>query len=185
MTKEKKVRPKKTQPKAKDSNTVATPKKSPKPKGVTKDIKKEKNEDRKKLQANTIKVLPNSYYGTGRRKSAIAKAWLVKGTGRVIVNGQVADDYLNSPRLSAQLTAPLRLTNLAAGFDVRVDIIGGGLSAQSDAAVLAISNAIVRSNESFRDQLRGASLLTQDAREKERKKYGKRGARKSPQYRKR
>jgi small subunit ribosomal protein S9 len=130
--------------------------------------------------------VPKEYiYATGRRKSSVAKVWLFKGNGRVQINRQDPLVYLSSERLISKVMFPLNLMDLASSYDVRVDVLGGGLAGQADAATLGVSRAVLAISEDFRKSLREHGLLTQDRREKERKKYGKRGARKSPQFRKR
>ena len=137
------------------------------------------------VKKDVLKVNPDAIYATGRRKSAIAKVWLFKGTGVVSINHQEAKDYLSSERLAEQVLVPLKLVSLDSKYNVRIDVIGGGLTGQADASRLGLSRAVIALNGEYRSVLKEHGLLTQDSREKERKKYGKRGARKSPQYRKR
>ena len=178
----------------KKSTTTAIKKpdsKVPTPKKVTikKAVVKETTVDTpvatnvKKLK-ETLKVGENSTYATGRRKESTAKVWIFKGSGVIRVNHLDPLDYLGSPRLVDQLMFPLNILNIS-GFDIRIDVIGGGLNGQAQASKLGISRAILELNEDYRSTLREHGCLTQDRREKERKKYGKRGARKSPQFRKR
>ena len=132
-----------------------------------------------------LKVADDALYATGRRKESTAKVWLFKGNGNVKINRMDALDYLSSERLVTKVMLPLSLFSLTKKYDVRIDVVGGGLTGQAGAAVLGLSRAVLSINEDFRSVLREHGLLTQDRREKERKKYGKRGARKSPQFRKR
>ena len=132
-----------------------------------------------------LKVSDDAIYATGRRKESTAKVWLFKGSGKVKINHLDPVDYLSSERLVYRVLMPLNLVSLAGKYDVRIDVVGGGLTGQAEASILGLSRAILSISEDFRSVLRENGLLTQDRREKERKKYGKRGARKSPQFRKR
>ncbi len=126
------------------------------------------------------------FYGLGRRKSASARARLFGGKGVITINGLSAEEYLNSnTSLMAELTDPLALIGKQKEYDISLVIRGGGLSGQVDAAKLAISKAISVMNEDLRSSLKKAGLLKRDPREKERKKYGLRSARKKEQYSKR
>ena len=123
---------------------------------------------------------------TGRRKCAIAVVKLVKGKGRIFVNGKTLKGYFgNRPSLEMTIYRPLVLTENQDKFDVRVKTLGGGVSAQADAIQLAISRALVEINEEFKPALKQEGLLTRDARIKERKKYGRKRARKRFQFSKR
>ena len=125
------------------------------------------------------------YYGTGRRKSAIARVFLRPGTGEWKVNGKGFDVYFvtEQQRVSAKRT--LALTELAATFDVITTVKGGGVSAQADAVKMGIARALVEFNPELRKLLKAEGLMTRDARQKERKKYGQKGARKRFQFSKR
>lgn len=126
------------------------------------------------------------FYGLGRRKAATARARLFGGKGAVTINGKPADEYLSGNKtLAAELTDPLAVIGKQKEFDVTLVISGGGLSGQVDAAKLAIAKAISAMNEDLRSTLKKANLLKRDPREKERKKYGLRSARKREQYSKR
>lgn len=126
------------------------------------------------------------FYGLGRRKGATARARLMSGKGLITVNGKSADDYLCSNQsLIAELTDPLAVIGKQKEFDVSIVVSGGGMSGQVDAAKLAIAKAISSMNEDLRGALKKASLLKRDPREKERKKYGLRSARKREQFSKR
>lgn len=129
---------------------------------------------------------PNYYYGLGRRKSATARARLTKGKGVITINGKTAEEYLDgNTSLLAELTDPLALIGKQKEHDVSLVIKGGGLSGQVDAAKLAIAKSISVMNEDLRSTLKKAGLLKRDPREKERKKYGLRSARKKEQFSKR
>ena len=126
------------------------------------------------------------FYGLGRRKSATARARLFGGKGNITINGKTAEEYLDkNTTMIAELTDPLALIGKQKEFDVTLVISGGGLSGQVDAAKLAIAKAISAMNEDLRGTLKKASLLKRDPREKERKKYGLRSARKREQFSKR
>ena len=126
------------------------------------------------------------FYGLGRRKEATARARLFGGKGSIIINGKPADEYLNANKtLVAELTDPLAIVGKQKDFDVTLVVSGGGLSGQVDACKLAIAKALSIMNEDLRGTLKKASLLKRDPREKERKKYGLRSARKREQFSKR
>lgn len=125
-------------------------------------------------------------YGLGRRKSATARARLVKGKGSVIINDKPAEEYLNGNKtLLAEITDPLALVGKQKDFDVTIKVRGGGVSGQVDAIKMAIAKAITVGAPDLRTTLKKAELLRRDPREKERKKYGLRSARKREQYSKR
>ncbi len=125
------------------------------------------------------------YYGTGRRKSAIARVFLRPGTGNWKVNGKEFDAYFvtEQQRVSAKRT--LALTELAGSFDVVTTVKGGGVAAQADAVKMGVARALLEFNPELRKALKTEGLLTRDARVKERKKYGQKGARKRFQFSKR
>lgn len=126
------------------------------------------------------------FYGLGRRKSATARARLFTGKGNITINSKSAEEYLdNNTSLLAELTDPLALVGKQKEYDISLVVSGGGLSGQVDAAKLAIAKAISVMNEDLRGTLKKASLLKRDPREKERKKYGLRSARKKEQFSKR
>ena len=125
-------------------------------------------------------------YGLGRRKSAIARARLFKGKGKVTINDKPAAEYLSGNNaLLAEVTDPLALVNKQKEFDVTIRVSGGGLSGQVDAIKLAIAKALTVEHSDLRSTLKKAEFLKRDPREKERKKYGLRSARKREQYSKR
>jgi len=129
----------------------------------------------------------NSYfYGLGRRKSATARARLMGGKGNIVINGKTAEEYLDgNTTLLAELTDPLALIGKQKEFDVSLLISGGGTSGQVDAAKSAIAKAISEMDETLRSPLKKAGFIKRDPREKERKKYGLRSARKREQFSKR
>lgn len=124
-------------------------------------------------------------YGTGRRKSAVARVQLHDGTGQIVVNGRPVEQLL--PRLvdQGQVSEPFRVTNTIGRYSVMAKVVGGGTSGWAGALVHGIARALALSSEENRLALRQAGLLTRDARVKERKKYGLKRARKAPQYTKR
>ena len=126
------------------------------------------------------------FYGLGRRKSATARARLYKGKGTVTINEKPADEYLSGNKtLLAEITDPLALVNKQKDFDVTVRVQGGGTAGQVDAIKLAIAKALTTAHADLRPTLKKAELLKRDSREKERKKYGLRSARKREQFSKR
>lgn len=129
----------------------------------------------------------NTYlYGLGRRKSATARARLLKGKGNVTINDKPANDYLSENKtMLAEITDPLALVGKQKDYDVTVKVSGGGLAGQVDAIKLAIAKALTAGSADLRPVLKKAELLRRDPREKERKKYGLRSARKREQYSKR
>lgn len=125
-------------------------------------------------------------YGLGRRKSATARARLYKGKGSITINDKPASDYLSgNSAMLAEVTDPLALVNKQKEFDVTIRVSGGGLAGQVDAIKLAIAKALTVDHTDLRTTLKKAELLKRDPREKERKKYGLRSARKREQYSKR
>lgn len=126
------------------------------------------------------------FYGLGRRKSATARARLYKGKGNVTINDKSAAEYLSDNKtLLAEITDPLALVGKQKEFDITVRVSGGGLSGQVDAIKLAIAKAITVGHTDLRPTLKKAEFLKRDPREKERKKYGLRSARKREQFSKR
>ena len=125
-------------------------------------------------------------YGLGRRKAATARARLIKGKGNVTINDKPAADYLSGNKtMLAEITDPLALVGKQQEFDVTIRVSGGGLAGQVDAIKMAIAKAITVGAPDLRSTLKKAELLRRDPREKERKKYGLRSARKREQYSKR
>lgn len=128
----------------------------------------------------------NEIMATGRRKTSIAVVRLVPGKGRVFVNGKTFDGYFgNLPILEMMVYRPLALTDNQEKYDVIVKVVGGGVSSQAGAIAHGISRALLKANEENKALLRSEGLLTRDARVKERKKYGRKRARKRFQFSKR
>ena len=129
----------------------------------------------------------NTYiYGLGRRKSATARARLYKGKGEITINGKPALEYLSGDKSKlAEITDPLALTQKQKDYDITIVVKGGGLAGQVDAIKLAISKAITAEAADLRPILKKAGFIKRDPREKERKKYGLRSARKKEQFSKR
>jgi small subunit ribosomal protein S9 len=126
------------------------------------------------------------YWGTGRRKSAIARVRLVPGTGQMTINKRNGEDYLqNNPLYLSTVKAPLETLGLESEYDILVNVIGGGLTGQADAIRLGTARALCELDPDNRKPLKIEGYLTRDPRAKERKKYGLRKARKAPQYSKR
>lgn len=124
-------------------------------------------------------------HGVGRRKSAIARVWLTRGQGALIVNERAYDKYFDTLESKLSATAPFRVVSYAQQYDVHVNVSGGGLPAQADAIKLGLARALLAGDESLRPVLRKAGLLTVDSRVKERKKYGRKAARRRFQFVKR
>ncbi|WP_440918818.1 30S ribosomal protein S9 [Candidatus Pelagibacter sp.] len=127
----------------------------------------------------------DSKYATGRRKTSIARVWLKKGSGKIYVNGKLYNEYFSSENHKMQITRPFELINQATGYDVRCNVKGGGPTGQAGAMVHGISKALVLLDESFKSTLRTEKLTTRDSRAVERKKPGRRKARRSFQFSKR
>ncbi|WP_313135068.1 30S ribosomal protein S9 [Anaerocolumna sp.] len=125
------------------------------------------------------------YYGTGRRKSSIARVYLVPGTGKVIINKRNMDEYFGLETLKLIVRQPLVLTDTVDKFDVLVNVHGGGFTGQAGAIRHGISRALLHADADYRPTLKKAGFLTRDPRMKERKKYGLKAARRAPQFSKR
>lgn len=125
------------------------------------------------------------YYGTGRRKTAVARVRLVPGEGKVVINGRSMDDYLGLKTLELIVMQPLKLTETADKYDVLVKVAGGGVAGQAGAVRHGISRALLKADLEYRPALKKAGFLTRDPREKERRKYGLKKARKASQFSKR
>ena len=122
------------------------------------------------------------YSATGRRKSSVARVRLVPGEGKVIINGREMNDYFGLETLKLIVNQPLELTETKDKYDILVNVIGGGISGQAGAIRHGISRALCKVDEEFRPALKKAGLMTRDPREKERRKYGLKKARKASQY---
>ena len=126
------------------------------------------------------------YLGTGRRKSSIARVRLTEGNGKFVVNGKTLEEYFGVETLRVIAKQPLTVTDTVSKYDVRVKVVGGGLSGQAGAVRHGIARALnVANEEEFRPSLKSNGFLTRDSRRKERKKYGLKKARKAPQFSKR
>ncbi len=128
---------------------------------------------------------PNVFYASGRRKTAVAKVWIRPGNGGFVVNNKSVTDYFPQDTAQTTLLSPFILTDRNNEFDVKVKVIGGGVSGQAGAIRHGLSKALVLSDPELRGVLKSEGYITRDARKKERKKYGKRGARASYQFSKR
>ena len=125
------------------------------------------------------------FYGTGRRKSSIARVRLVEGTGIITINGKNIDEYLSMETLKVVVKQPLVATNTLDKYDVICKVTGGGFTGQAGAIRHGISRALLEANTEYRPTLKVAGFLSRDPRMKERKKYGLKKARKAPQFSKR
>ena len=125
------------------------------------------------------------YYGTGRRKSSVARVYLRPGHGRITVNKSPLDTYFNRESVKQVLKQPLALTDSLESYDIVVNVFGGGKTGQAGAIRLGIARALCEANPDHRPVLKSNNLLTRDARKVERKKYGQPGARKKFQFSKR
>ncbi len=123
--------------------------------------------------------------GLGRRKSAVARVRLKPGAGGFLINGRDVDEFFRTIQTQKRVRAPMVVTETAQSYDVAVNVSGGGPTGQADAVVLGIARALKKLNPGFDDVLRANGLLTRDSRMKERKKYGRRGARRGFQFSKR
>ena len=127
----------------------------------------------------------NKYYGTGRRKTSVARVYLVPGTGKITINKRDIDEYLGLETLKVIVRQPLVATDNADKFDVIVNVRGGGYTGQAGAIRHGISRALLTVDNDFRPVLKKAGFLTSDPRMKERKKYDLKAARRAPQFSKR
>ena len=125
------------------------------------------------------------FYGTGRRKSSVARVRLLPGSGNVTINGRTMDDYFGLETLKLLVRQPLELTGTLGKFDVIVNVVGGGVSGQAGAIRHGITRALIESDETLKPVLKKAGFVTRDPRMKERKKYGLKAARRAPQFSKR
>jgi len=125
------------------------------------------------------------FYGTGRRKSSVARVRVYNGTGKITINDRDIDDYFGLETLKLIVRQPLNLTETADKFDIVCRVAGGGVTGQAGAIRHGISRALLQADGEFRPELKKAGFLTRDPRMKERKKYGLKGARRAPQFSKR
>ena len=129
--------------------------------------------------------MPDNFYGTGRRKSSVARVTITEGNGKFTFNGKDLEQSFSSPSMKMTIEKPFKVVSLEGKFDMVVNVNGGGLSAQSDAVALGISRALIKMDPELRPKLKKAGLLTRDARKVERKKYGLKKARRAEQFTKR
>ena len=140
----------------------------------------------KSIKPKKIKLdFKDSKYATGRRKRSIAKVWVKKGSGMIHVNGKIMNDYFKRPVHQIIVMRPLELSDVATSYDVRASVKGGGLSGQAGAIIHGLSRALVLHDESLKPTLKKEKLTTRDSRRVERKKYGRKKARRSFQFSKR
>jgi small subunit ribosomal protein S9 len=125
------------------------------------------------------------FYGTGRRKSSVARVRVYSGNGKITINGRDIDDFFGLETLKLIVRQPITLTNTADKFDIVVNVNGGGVSGQAGAIRHGLSRALLQADESYRTALKKAGFLTRDSRMKERKKYGLKAARRASQFSKR
>lgn len=125
------------------------------------------------------------FYGTGRRKSSVARVRIVPGNGAITINGRDIDDYFGLETLKLIVRQPFGVTNTSGKYDIIAKVIGGGVSGQAGAIRHGLSRALLQASDEFRPLLKKAGFLTRDPRMKERKKYGLKAARRAPQFSKR
>ena len=125
------------------------------------------------------------FYATGRRKTSVARVWMKPGTGEITINKRTMDEYFGRPTSKMVVRQPLELTDNIGKFDINVNVCGGGPSGQAGAIKHGITKALLEVDPELRASLKKAGFITRDSRIKERKKYGRRGARRSFQFSKR
>ena len=125
------------------------------------------------------------FYGTGRRKSSIARVRLYPGTGKITINGRDVEDYFGLETLKLVINQPFGVTETVGKYDIVANVTGGGISGQAGAIRHGVARALLLADDTFRAPLKKAGLLTRDPRMKERKKYGLKAARRAPQFSKR
>ena len=146
----------------------------------------ETQETAKSVKPKKIKLdFKDSKYATGRRKRSIAKVWVKKGSGMIHVNGKVMNEYFKRPVHQIIVMRPLEISNIATSYDVRASVKGGGHSGQAGAIIHGISRALVLHDANLKTTLKKEKLTTRDSRVVERKKYGRKKARRSFQFSKR
>ena len=125
------------------------------------------------------------FYGTGRRKSSVARVRIYPGTGKITINGRDVDDYFGLETLKLIINQPFGVTNTVGKYDIVANVNGGGISGQAGAIRHGVSRALLLADDSYRPLLKKAGFLTRDSRMKERKKYGLKAARRASQFSKR
>jgi len=139
----------------------------------------------KKKSDSGSNIDKNALYATGRRKQAVARVWMMPGTGKIAINKRDVDDYFGRATSKMILRQPLELTETLGRYDIYINVSGGGLSGQAEAIRLGVTRSLMQINASFRPALKKAGYVTRDPRIVERKKYGQRGARARFQFSKR
>lgn len=134
---------------------------------------------------STIKAKDSTFYATGRRKESVARVWITEGGNGIIVNEKPIDQFFGRETLIMIVNQPLELTETVGKFGISANVKGGGPTGQAGAIRLGIARALLQFNETLRSTLRRSGFLTRDPRGKERKKYGRKGARRSFQFTKR
>ena len=127
----------------------------------------------------------NTYYATGRRKTAIARTWIKPGSGEIVINNRPVKEYFPIETIRTDMIQPFKITNTFGSYDVKATVVGGGVAGQADAVRHGITRALVAVNPDFRITLKRAGFIKRDPRVKERKKYGQKGARARFQFSKR
>ena len=127
----------------------------------------------------------NVYYSTGKRKTSVARTWLTPGSGEIIINNKAIDEYFTIESLKGMVKHPLVLTNTLESYNVKSSVVGGGIAGQAGAVRHGITKALILANPDLRKALKKAGFVRRDARVKERKKYGQKGARARFQFSKR
>jgi len=127
----------------------------------------------------------NTYYATGRRKTAIARTWIKPGSGEIVINNRPVKEYFPIETIRTDMIQPFKITNTFGSYDVKATVVGGGIAGQADAVRHGITRALVSVNPDFRLALKRAGFIKRDPRVKERKKYGQKGARARFQFSKR
>jgi small subunit ribosomal protein S9 len=127
----------------------------------------------------------NTFYATGRRKTAIARTWIKPGSGEIVINNRPVKEYFPIETIRTDMIQPFKITNTFGSYDVKATVVGGGIAGQADAVRHGITRALVSVNPDFRLVLKRAGFIKRDPRVKERKKYGQKGARARFQFSKR
>jgi small subunit ribosomal protein S9 len=127
----------------------------------------------------------NTFYATGRRKTAIARTWIKPGSGEIVINNRPVKEYFPIETIRTDMIQPFKITNTFGSYDVKATVVGGGVAGQADAVRHGITRALVSVNPDFRLTLKRAGFIKRDPRVKERKKYGQKGARARFQFSKR